>query len=59
MITALLDHEGVLGDLLEIVEAIERFNIEKLQTFIHVHHLSSSAVLQLISTTALSSQELD
>lgn len=56
---ALLEHKGVLGELLEVVEAIERFNIEKLQTFIRSHHLSSSAVLQLISTTALSSQELD
>ncbi|MDP3291386.1 MAG: HDOD domain-containing protein [Sulfuricurvum sp.] len=56
---ALLEHKGVLGELLETVEAIERFNIEKIQAFIHTHNLSSAAVLQLISTTALSSQELD
>lgn len=56
---ALLEHKGVLGELLETVEAIERFNIEKIQALIHTHNLSSSAVLQLISSTALSSQELD
>lgn len=55
---ALLEHKGLLGELLEIVEAIERFNVGEIRAFIDRYHLSSTAVLQLISSSALKSQEM-
>lgn len=59
VLIALLEHKGLLGELLEVVEAIERFNVERIKEFIQTHSLSSAAVLALISSTALSSQEID
>lgn len=56
VLAALLDHQGLLGELLDVVEAIERFNVEKIREFIQDHNLSSRAVLALISSTALSTQ---
>lgn len=58
VLAALLEHRGILGELLEVVEAIERFNVERIREFIQKHSLSSSAVLTLISITALSSHEV-
>lgn len=57
VIAALLERKGLLGELLEIVEAIERFNVEKIRTFIQRYGLSPAPVLQLISTTALTNKE--
>jgi c-di-GMP phosphodiesterase len=59
VLTALLEHRGLLGGLLETVEAVERFNVQKIREFIQNHNLSYGAVLELISNTALSSQALD
>lgn len=57
VVSALLERGGILGELLEVIEAIERFDIAKVKTFIQTHHLSQSAVLSLISSTALTSAE--
>lgn len=51
--SALLSHEGILGELLGVVEAIEHFDIEKIRQFIERYRLSPPAVLALISQTAI------
>jgi c-di-GMP phosphodiesterase len=50
---ALLEHQGLLGELLETVEAIERFDVAKIRTFIYRYNLSSTPVYELITTTAI------
>ncbi|HQS65882.1 MAG TPA: HDOD domain-containing protein [Sulfuricurvum sp.] len=51
LIIALLNHEGILGELLSLVEEIERFEVQKVQQFIEKHHLNPESVFALMRET--------
>lgn len=51
LIIALLSHEGILGELLSLVEEIERFEVQKVQQFIEKHHLNPESVFALMHET--------
>ena len=48
LIDALLNHEGVLGDLLLLTENIERFEVMKVQKFITKYHLNPDSMHTLM-----------
>lgn len=51
VIIALLNHEGILGELLSLVEEIERFEVQKVQTFIETYHLNPESIFSLMRET--------
>jgi EAL and modified HD-GYP domain-containing signal transduction protein len=53
LIEALLYHEGMLGELLLLVEEIERFEIDKVQIFIEKYHLNPQSVFSLLHETIM------
>ncbi|MDP2077669.1 MAG: HDOD domain-containing protein [Sulfuricurvum sp.] len=48
LIEALLQREGLLGELLSLAENIERFEVETIQEFIEKHHLNPQSVFSLL-----------
>lgn len=53
LIMALLNHEGILGELLSLVEEIERFEVQKVQLFIEKYHLNPESVFALMRETIM------
>ena len=53
LIMALLNHEGILGELLSLVEEIERFEVQKVQVFIEKYHLNPESVFALMRETIM------
>jgi c-di-GMP-related signal transduction protein len=49
---ALLERSGQLGDILNAVEHIEKFNLEPLKEFMLKYKLSASALEQLMTQNA-------
>lgn len=59
VIIALLNHEGILGELLSLVEEIERFEVQKVQTFIEKYHLNPESIFLLMRETIVNVNTLE
>ncbi|MDP3265683.1 MAG: HDOD domain-containing protein [Sulfuricurvum sp.] len=53
LIMALLNHEGILGELLSLVGNIERFEVQKVQGFIEKYQLNPQSVFSLMGETIM------
>lgn len=53
LMIALLNHEGMLGELLSLVEEIERFEVEKVHEFIEKYELNPQSVFSLMRETIM------
>lgn len=48
---ALTDYEGILGELLQLAEDIEKFEVHKVKKYIQKHHLNSHTVFSIMRET--------
>lgn len=48
---ALINHEGILGELLLLAEEIEKYEVEKVQLFIEKYHLNPQSVFSIMRDT--------
>ena len=55
--SALLDHTGLLGELLVTVKAMEHFDIPKVEAFIEAYSLTYDAVAALMMQTSLNNNQ--
>ncbi len=53
LITALMDHEGFLGELLLLAEEIEKYEVQKVQAFIQKYRLNPQSVFSLMHETII------
>jgi len=51
LIDALMNHEGILGELLLLAEEIEKFEVYKVQVFIEKYHLNPQSVFSIMRET--------
>jgi c-di-GMP-related signal transduction protein len=51
LIEALMNHEGIFGELLLLAEEIEKFEVQKVQAFIEKYHLNPQSVFSIMRET--------